>query len=526
MSNATAQRPGAALRPAARGPRLPRRAALLAWPAGLAGAVLAWPAGLAGAVLAFLWSWNPSYWGDEAASVMSAQRPLPTLWAELGRVDAVHGAYYLFLHLWIDLFGASELSTRLPSAIAVGVAVAGVVLLCRRLFGTRVAVLAAVVFAVLPRTDSMGAEARSYAINTAIAVWLTLLLVVLMARRERRPLPWLGYAALLGLGVTVFLYLVLLLPVYGLALLGTRRGRRMLRRWLLASACGLLLAAPVLCYGLSQHGQITFLAHRGYATPQRILVVQWFGDDGLAVLCWLFVAVAAVAGAIRLRRGHAAVAPTVLIGAWFALPTAILLAGNAWVAPMYTVRYLSFCAPAAAIVVALGIDAAARSVSGRLRIPVAGAVTLVATALVVVLAAPTDIAQRGAYAKDDGSDLRQTSAVVAAHARPGDAIVFDQSIRNSRKPRLALHLYPGDYAGLDDVGLETPYDRLPGLWDRVLPVDRIGSRLATATTVWAVESRAAADPLDLRSLRAQGFRVVHSYPVHRTTVYELTRETA
>src|ERR1700712_321456 len=66
----------------------------------------------------WLGSWTPSYWGDEAATVMSAQRPIGALMAELRNVDAVHGLYYLVMHFWIGLFGSSELSTRAPSAIA------------------------------------------------------------------------------------------------------------------------------------------------------------------------------------------------------------------------------------------------------------------------------------------------------------------------------------------------------------------------------------------------------------------------
>ena len=119
-----------------------RRIGLLPTAAGL---------GLVGALVSFLGSWNPSYWGDEAASVLSAERPLATLWPELGRVDAVHGLYYVFLHFWIRVFGASELSTRLPSAIAIGLAAAGVVVLANLLMTRAIGVVAGIVFAVLPR---------------------------------------------------------------------------------------------------------------------------------------------------------------------------------------------------------------------------------------------------------------------------------------------------------------------------------------------------------------------------------------
>ena len=71
--------------------------------------------GLFAFVVSAAWSWQPSYWGDEAASVLSAQRSLPSLFGMLGNVDAVHGFYYVFLHFWIDEFGATEFATRLPN---------------------------------------------------------------------------------------------------------------------------------------------------------------------------------------------------------------------------------------------------------------------------------------------------------------------------------------------------------------------------------------------------------------------------
>ncbi len=79
-----------------------RRAALIAGGLGLL-------AGVAG-------SWIPSFWGDEAASVMSASRTWPELWRMLQTVDGVHGAYYAFLHVWTGLFGAGEAVAAQASA--------------------------------------------------------------------------------------------------------------------------------------------------------------------------------------------------------------------------------------------------------------------------------------------------------------------------------------------------------------------------------------------------------------------------
>jgi mannosyltransferase len=480
----------------------------------------------------FLGSWRPSYWGDEAASILSAERPLSTLWPELGRVDAVHGSYYLFLHFWIDLFGASELSTRFPSTIAVGIAAAGIVLLGARLFGRRVGIVAAIVFAVLPRVSYFGAETRSYAIGTAVAVWLTIVFVALIRRRVTKLSPWIGFGLFFALAVYVFLYLALLAVVYSLVLLVTPRPRLLLKRFVGAGILAALVAAPVLFFGLSQHGQISFLAHRHYVTFHRLIVIQWFGNPRLAIVGWALIAVAIVALVGRLHSAHRnrlhhsglrcrMMLPLVLVVGWLVLPMVILFLGNAFVAPMYTIRYLSFVTPAVALLVAVGADAAGRrlvALSGvralRFIVPV------LAIVLVAGLAAPTDVFQRSDFAKDGGSDWRQASAALAANATPGDDVVFDETASASRKPRLAEYLYPADFAGLIDVTLATPHADRAGLWDTVHPLARVSSELAPR--IWDLEY--GADQANILELERLGYSVERALPVHRTVIYELERQ--
>ncbi|OZB84722.1 MAG: hypothetical protein B7X41_14955, partial [Microbacterium sp. 14-71-5] len=48
-------------------------------------------AGVVGLLAGVAGSWVPSFWGDEAASIMSASRTWPELWRMLQTVDGVHG---------------------------------------------------------------------------------------------------------------------------------------------------------------------------------------------------------------------------------------------------------------------------------------------------------------------------------------------------------------------------------------------------------------------------------------------------
>jgi mannosyltransferase len=154
---------------------------------------------------------------------------------------------------------------------------------------------------------------------------------------------------------------------------------------------------------------------------------------------------------------------------------------------------------------------------------------VVAGAVALSVLAPVYLQQRTEFAKDGGSDLRAVAAYVQAHAQPGDGIVFDRTTKPSRRPRLALHLYPQAFEGLRDVALRTPYDRRAGIWDTTWPVAVVAPGL-DERTVWALELPSgptdAADavvPADVRALEDSGYRVVDSHLVHRTVVYRLEK---
>ena len=476
--------------------------------------------GAAGAAITFVGAGVPSYWGDEAASVLSAQRPLGSLLAELTHVDAVHGVYNLFLHFWTGAFGTTEAVVRFPSAVAAGAAVAGTVALGRQLVGARAALVAGIVACAIPQLTRMAIEARSYAFGMAAAVWLTWLLVLLIRRRERRRRIWALYVIGLALSIWLFVYLGLMVLVHLVVVLVERPERSVARRWVLSVAIALAACLPIAAFAVAQHDQIAYLAHRNYATALNVLVHQWFRIWYVAVIAWTLI----VIGIVTSRRPRGAVSPSTrrgmtVVAAWIVLPTAVLLAGNAWLAPMYNLRYLSFCVPAIALAMGQGIVATA-SVLHHASVRRALVAALVAG--VVAASVPSFLAQRTPYAKDGGSDLRQLAVAVQTHAAAGDAIVFGESVVPRLKPRLALDLYPSSFSGIDDVALVTPYAERAGLWDAVAPLESLRSRLAGHEVVWAAEPKhGEAD--DLRLLRDQGYQVVDTVSIHRTVLYQLRR---
>jgi mannosyltransferase len=475
-------------------------------------------------------SWIPSLWADEVTSAMSAQRTLPSLLLMLQHVDAVHGTYYAGLHVWGSVFGFSPFSIRFPSALAVGFATAAVVLLADRLRSRRVAIIAGVVCAILPRVTYMGEEARSYAFSAAIVAWLTLILVVALERGRSSRRLWIAYGALLAVGICTFLYVALFVLVHAVVVLASRAPRRTVRAWAIASGCGAAAAIPVIVFALLEHGQVAYLGNTEQLAPDTLFSSLWFGQWTFAVIAWALIVVAVVfeVRRARIRRadggdlllgdhGRPSLALVSLL--WLLAPTLVLM-GMHSVVPDFTARYVSFCAPAAAILIACGLDDLLRARRW---------VGVVAGVLVVALIAPVYVSQRTPYAKND-ADLAEISAAVGSAAHAGDAVVFDVYTRPSRRPRLAMYGYPAGFAGVNDVLLRIPYQSNITWHDETYTVAQAAAlrRFVGVDRVWLVEYALSPDQVDrwgLRDLEALGFRATSiSIPTYRAlvTLYERT----
>ena len=499
-----------------------------------------WLIGAVATVLCFVGSWIPSLWGDEAASVLSAKRSIPSLYQMIHHVDSVHATYYFGLHWWVKVFGDSPFSVRFPSAIAVGLAAVALILLSERLAGPRVALIAGIVFCLLPRATYMGEEARSYAFTAAVAAWALLVLVDLLSGRRSGKKWWIVYGALVSFGIYLFLYLALFIVVHAIVVLAARASRSMWLRWVVATAAAVAVAAPNIIVSILERGQVAFLATRNTTGFSSLTVGLWFTNWWIAVVAWALILVAlgfwirrgvtsrgvtspgvtsrGVTTSDLASRGLAARGPSVEVVAfaWLLVPGGILLLSTLIVAD-FSGRYLSMSAPGAAMAMAIGID---RLATRRLGFGIA------ATALVLAICAPTYLAQRTPYAKNE-SDWAEVSATIGAHASAGQAVVFDESSRPSVSPRLAYRTYPAGFRGLVDVTLQTPYWQASTWHDRALTVTQAlaAGRFTGHSTVWLIEYAypGHVDSSGLAELQAAGYSVSTSYRTHRSEIIELTK---
>ncbi|SMH32661.1 mannosyltransferase [Rathayibacter oskolensis] len=435
-------------------------------------------------VLTLLGSWIPSYWNDEAATLRLARLPLDELLAFVQQKDAVHAVYALLMHGWIAVAGESELAVRAPSAVATGAAAVGVLVLLREAGPPRAAVLAAIVFVLLPRSSFNGTEARSYALTTALVVWAAVL--VLRAARDGGAVRWVAVVVVAGAANAVFLYSVLVLPTFVvLAAAVAERRRRAVVVGSIAALLSALAAIPILVLAAGQSSQIGWLRSQP-VNAWTVVVEPFFGSSWW--LAALVVAVLAVAAA-RTRRTTLPILPALVL--WLLAPAVILLVASAVVGPSYTPRYLSMSSPALAMLLGLAL-ATWRPV--------------VSAALVGVLAAaslPALLGMRTETGKPAGQDLRALARTIEEGALPGDAFLLDDTGTVSLRPRVALAAYPDAFAGLDDVALLAPYPTTGSYSDALLDDAELRAALEGESRVWVAVPDS--DPDAFAWLREEGF---------------------
>ncbi len=433
-------------------------------------AVLAVAASAAGAS-------RPSLWFDEAATISASTRTVPQLWRLLGNIDAVHGLYYLIMHGWFAVFPATEFWSRLPSALAVGGAAAGVVVLGNQLSSRSVAVTAGIVFAILPRTTWAGIEARSYALSMVAAVWLTVLCVA--AARRSRPSLWLLYAVLLTASTVLNVFVVLLVPVHAVVVATVSGTGKTVLRWAIAATATVAAVTPFLLFSQTQIAQVRWISPLSPGTITEIAREQYFDHAvPFAVLAALTIVAAAVTRSRAPGPGEDSPRCLVIITvAWLVLPTILLLIYSACSNPIYYPRYLSFSTPAMALLLGVCVVAAGKT---RARI----ATILVALA---IAAAPNYLVeQRGPYSKE-GMDFSQVADVITRHAAAGDCLILDNTTTWKPGPiRPLVSARPLAYAKLIDPGRGRRAAERNTLWDAHIAIWAWRDRMRSCPALWTV----------------------------------------
>ncbi len=448
---------------------------------------------------------GPSFWRDEGYTITGSQRPVSAIFALVQHEDAFHGLYLLLMHPVIAIFGRSETALRVPSLIAMCVAVGLTAALGRRLAqasglpaASAVGMIAGLLLAALPVTTRYAQEGRPYALTVLFAVLATYLLVEACARGAWR--WWALYSAALLLTGLFDLAAVLLAASHGVSLLVARwpkpadgaagpatAGRlsgSVLKRWLAACVAASIVLSPVLVFSFRQSAQLDWVQRPNMQSVMGLLQ-DFSGATALIPVAGVLAVLGCIAGR-GLRRGGGLTLAVICLP-WFALPPSLLLAVSL-VHPVYVDRYILFCVPALVLLASAGLVWLARltrqRIAGRVSARRATVLSVVPSAalavLIVVLVVGPQAAIRLPNSRAD--DLRTIAGVLAKHERPGDAILY-----LPRKTAVIGRAYPDPFNKLRDIGLQTgpiPSGTLLGV---PAAPNVVAARLRRVRRVWVVE---------------------------------------
>jgi mannosyltransferase len=381
------------------------------------------------------------------------------------------------MHGWFKIFPPTEFWSRVPSALAIGGAAAGVVVLGKQFSSRAVALASGVVCAILPRATWAGIEARPYALSMMAAAWLTVVLVY--ATRRNTIAAWLSYGIVLAMSTLLDVYLLLLSPAYLVFICFFRRSRTVVLRFALASVLVCCALGPFLIAAIGQAHQISWVAPIGHRTIEDVAIQQYFERSppftilsalivATAIALWLFTSA-------RLAEQDRQLL-TLAIG-WLVIPTAVIVIWSVLVHPVYTPRYLCFTAPAMALVLGVCIGALA--------------VTRWAAAAIVcvlaIAAAPNYVsAQRSPYAKY-GMDYSQVADLITAKAAPGDCLLVNDTVTFMPAPmRPLMAARPDAYRKLVDLTLWQRATDRNDVFDTNLIPDVVAKPLSQCHVVWII----------------------------------------
>ncbi|MFI0915515.1 hypothetical protein [Streptomyces abikoensis] len=448
----------------------------------------------------------PSAWTDEVVTIDVARRSWPELMELLGRVDAVHGLHYVLMYLVGQLNGGlNEFLARVPSAMAVAVAAAGLTRLGRLLGGPRLGLYAGLLLAVLPTASRYAQEARSFAFVMAAAVLATCALVKALHSQARG--RWLaGYAVLLALLGWFNLLGLLLAPAHTVTLALRRPGRRIVKRLLLTQAAGIAAVVPLLILASAQSSAVGDAAPVTAGTPFSYFT--WLltpGQDTLPTTLKLLLTLTALTTlTLLVARRHKAPPLALAVGApWLTVPP-LLLAVVSLGHPLFAYRYLLFCLPALALLLAT----AATLTTLRLRV------------LFVVLVAVPLASSHLAIRQEDSRpwDTRAVIRTLRVHDAPGDAVLF-----SGARCGLIATAFKEAFANRPDLGRAQTAAVLGDLNHLPADPDLLQQRLAHTSRVWRVNCNhlsSAARQAAARATAAQEEALIHAgfSPVYHHSV--------
>jgi 4-amino-4-deoxy-L-arabinose transferase-like glycosyltransferase len=349
------------------------------------------------------------FWMDEAITTGIASHSLSAI-PGLLRHDGSPPLFYVLLHFWIRIFGASESATHALSLVFGLLTIPAGYWAGSSLFGRRAGLMAATLFAFSPFLTQYAGETRMYELMGLLGILATASYIHAFVYRRRK------YVILFSLSLAAMFYthawgvffgvgaVLALIPIWRVS---EDRGG-LIRDAALAFGGAVLLFLPWLPNFIYQ------ASHTGapWAPPPRfgapvLLSRDLIGGDRITIGLVITLVIGLAPFVTRRYRGTR---EATMMWTLVALPFATLLL--AWLASQITPAFVSrYFAPALAGILLLAAWGASR----------AGIVGIVVIVLSVVF-----VAHISSYTPQYKSDMRDVGGEMAPLLHPGDLVVSAQ----------------------------------------------------------------------------------------------------
>lgn len=373
-----------------------------------------------------------SLWLDEAAGLLAARAPLAQLFQVIRETEVFPPLYFLSLHLWMSVFGDSEFSIRLMSALAAIISLAVFYQLGRRLVGWQLGAATVLLLASSPFFVDHAQEARPY----SLVVLFTVSSFYGFLLYQNKP-DW--RATTLSVGSSL---LLIYTHYHGLAVIAAQNflwlahwltqvqpGRRWqaLGRWVLVQGVILLAYLP---WAVNLVLQLQHVSAEAWRVPPTAITVYaafveytwsqpvlWVMLYVIVLLTWMLLRPLVVRN--RPVAGWAGLANTfpfgwalTVVAVWLTAPHLIAIIASYVLAPVYLPRYTIAALPALYLLFVLGVY---RLFGSWLRFTLIG--------LLVILQGTSLYSY---YAGTTRDQWREAAAQVEAAACAGDTVIFYQ----------------------------------------------------------------------------------------------------
>ncbi len=385
-------------------------------------------------------------WYDETVSLFLARQDLVALTRHTAG-DIHPPLYYYLLHFWGQFAGWSEFPAAFLSLFFGVVLIALVYRVARAWFDQTVALIAALLVAASPYNLWYSQEVRMYTLGAVLGLASTYFFVRLFSRQSsvasRQMIlsrDFVAYAVLSALGMYTLYYFAFLLVFQNLvalvwllrpSLLVPRTLRftfHALQIWIASQLAIVLLYLPWLPIAFRQATDPPVPPWRGFTALPNVLAESFsalaLGQSLSFDMTWpilLFIAAVLIFALWRgnhLITSHYPLTTGFFLLGYIFIPLLVIFAFSLW-KPLYHVRYVFIYSPGFYILWALGL---ARVF--RLRIEYRKyATSILAGGL--LLGAAIGYSDYNFWFHSPDDDLRGAVRYLAAHWRPGDAILIN-----------------------------------------------------------------------------------------------------